>query len=272
MSNLTNLEKRGFERLFGMGSGYVLNFSNPTFDQFVVDSVGRSIFEEKYRVGSGSKANCLRGFWALEPNSVVGKLLSDLLDYAVEDGIPEGKQEVVGACRRTIQRLLQDSPVLDIEAITPNSAERDFEVLAKSVRESIEKNEPESALDRLHTFVLKYMRIVCAPHGIETPREKPLHSLMGEYVKTLKKGGYLESEMSERILKSSISTLEAFNDVRNDKSLAHDNLKLLNYDESILIFNSISSCVRFIEAVERRVATKKAQAPKFDDFEDDIPF
>jgi hypothetical protein len=30
--------------------------------------------------------------------------------------------------------------------------------------------------------------------------------------------------MTERILKSSISVLDFFNDVRNNKSLAHDNL------------------------------------------------
>src|ERR1051325_8418637 len=62
-----------------------------------------------------------------------------------------------------------------------------------------------------------------------------LHSLFGEYVKRLKEHGHLESEMTARILKSSISTLEAFNDVRNNQSLAHDN-PILNYDEALLIF------------------------------------
>src|SRR4051812_31320903 len=148
MSNITKTEKRAFERLFGMGSGYVLNFSNRTFDEFVFDSVGRSIFEPKYQVGSGSKANCLRGFWAAEPNHLVGKLLNDLLDYALEDGIPGGMEQVVESCRRTVARLLQNTPVQDIDAINPNSAERDFEILAKSIRESIEKNEPQIGLDR----------------------------------------------------------------------------------------------------------------------------
>jgi hypothetical protein len=31
MADLTAQEKRAFERVFGMGSGYVLNFSNRTF-------------------------------------------------------------------------------------------------------------------------------------------------------------------------------------------------------------------------------------------------
>lgn len=62
MSDLTNIEKRKFETLFGMGSGYVLDFSNRTFDEFVIDSTGFSIFEEKYNSGSGSKANRLRTY------------------------------------------------------------------------------------------------------------------------------------------------------------------------------------------------------------------
>jgi hypothetical protein len=60
-------------------------------------------------------------------------------------------------------------------------------------------------------------------HVLTVTQSKPLHSLFGEYVKRLRDGGYVESEMAVRILKSSISTMEAFNDVRNNRSLAHDN-------------------------------------------------
>lgn len=40
----------------------------------------------------------------------------------------------------------------------------------------------------------------------------------------------------ERILRSSISVLQAFNDVHYNKSLAHDN-PILNYEENMLVFN-----------------------------------
>jgi len=58
--------------------------------------------------------------------------------------------------------------------------------------------------------------------------------------------------MTERILKSSISVLEAFNDVRNNKSFAHDN-PVLNYDESLLIFNNVTSTLGFVRAIEAKV-------------------
>ena len=46
MANLTRFEKLNFEKLFGMGSGYVLDFSNRTFEEFIADSVGRNIFDD----------------------------------------------------------------------------------------------------------------------------------------------------------------------------------------------------------------------------------
>ena len=92
--------------------------------------------------------------------------------------------------------------------------------MAKAVRDAIEKNEPELGLDRLHTFIIKYARTCCTRHGIRVTRDTPLHSIFGEYVKRLRDEGWVESEMGVRILKPSISVLEAFNDVRNNRSLA----------------------------------------------------
>ncbi|HPD60257.1 MAG TPA: abortive infection family protein [Thermodesulfobacteriota bacterium] len=271
MSDLSNIEKRRFEKLFGIGSGYVLNFSNRTFEEFVIDSAGKSIYDAKYNNASGSKANRLRAFWTAEPNYVVGKLLGELLQYTVELGVTSGDGQVLKSCRQTVQRLLQSAPVPEIEAITPNTTEKDFAILAKSVREAIEKNEPESGLDRLHTFVVKYMHVLCQKHGITTDKDKPLHGLVGEYVKKLKEKGHIESEMIERILKSSISTLEAFNRVRNDYSFAHDN-QFLNYDESLFIFNHVASAVRFVKALEQRISLTEKQNVSTVEQGDEIPF
>ncbi len=157
-------------------------------------------------------------------------------------------------CRRALARLSEAAGIPEVVTLTPNSPEREFAVLARAVRESIEKHEPEVGLDRLHTFTIKYLRVLCQNHGISTDKDKPLHSLVGEYVKTLKVHGHLESEMTERILKSSISTLEAFNKVRNDQSLAHDN-SFLNYEESLLIYTHVASSIKFLEALERRLNT-----------------
>jgi hypothetical protein len=81
MSNLTFNEKFRLQELLEMGSGYVLDFNNRTFQEFVFESTSRNIFDEKYNNASGSKANRLRAFWHKEPNHLTGRLLTALLEY-----------------------------------------------------------------------------------------------------------------------------------------------------------------------------------------------
>lgn len=249
MSNLTLTEKRQLENAFNMGSGYVLNFSNRTMEEFFIDNVGIEIYNDKYDKASNSKANRMRAFWELEDNYTVGKLLNAIFEnwnLLRERITPEKPPE---ECIRIYNRLKDSALVPDLEVIQAISSEKEFETLAKSVRESIERNEPENGLDRLHTFLIKYLRVKCEKYGSVISKDKPLHSLMGEYIKHIKKDKLIESEMTENILKSSISVIERFNYVRNNQSYAHDN-EVLNYNESILIFGYITNIVRFIENLE----------------------
>jgi hypothetical protein len=97
--------------------------------------------------------------------------------------------------------------------------------------------------------------------------------MFGELLKALRKRGLVESKMADRILKSTISVLDAFNDVRNNRSLAHDN-RLLSYAEAPLIFNSVASAIRFLSLVvqeDQRVSAEvQSEAEVWSD--DDIPF
>ena len=113
MSDLTNLEKRKLELLLGMGGGYVLNFSNRTFTDFFLDSIGLDI-DSNY---AGSKANRLRGFWRREPNNIVGKLMGDMLEYGVDSKLFNGKEDpdLLERCRGIVARLLQNAPVMNQE-------------------------------------------------------------------------------------------------------------------------------------------------------------
>lgn len=66
--------------------------------------------------------------------------------------------------------------------------------------------------------------------------------------------------MTERILKSSISVLDAFNQVRNNQSLAHDT-PTLNYHESILIFSHVANTIKFIQFIEDSIQEKEEEEP-----------
>jgi hypothetical protein len=255
MSDLTNIEKLKIERLFGMASGYVLDFSNRTFQEFVFDSVGVDIYDTKYDYASGSKANRLRAFWSVEPNNLVAKLLGEMLEYWTTskllkfEEVSQPEKDLHAECEKIVERLNQDSTVEGVEAIRAYTSDKTFLLLAKSIRETIRRNEPELALDRLHTFTVKYIRHLCDRRALSYDRTMPLHGLFGRYVKHLKSHGLIESEMTERILKSSISILESFNEVRNERSFAHDN-PLLSHNEAWLIFNNVAASIRFLESIE----------------------
>jgi hypothetical protein len=268
MSSLTATEKRVLEQVLGMGGGYVLGFSDRTFSEFILDTMAVEIYTERYAEFGTSKAKRLRAFWKVEPDHVVARLLAALLDYSAEEGSGGQHPELLPKARQIVERLRQSAPVQDLDAITPNAEGRDFEALAKSVHDAIQRNKPEEGLDRLHTFVVKYLRVLCEKEGIATPPDKPVHSLLGELLKALKQRGLVESAMSERILKSTISILDAFNDVRNNRSLAHDN-KMLSYPEALLIFNNVASAVRFLGSL---VAPAPTSAENSGLEVDDIPF
>lgn len=114
MANLSSIEKLKIEKLFDMGTGYVIDFSNRTFSEFVLENMGIEIYDSKYEHGSGSKANRLRAFWHKEPNYVVGQLLSKLLEYWMAKKekyypkITPAEQILYDECARIAARLMQD--------------------------------------------------------------------------------------------------------------------------------------------------------------------
>ena len=276
MSKFNFNEKRFLEKFLEMESGVVLNFTNRTFREFIIDAVNLDIYDEKYSFKGESKANRLRTFWEIESNYNNSLLLKSLLEYWISQ-IHTGEREhdhydenLYKECEKIVERLKQEVNIENIDAIKPNIEDKDFSLLAESIKESIHKNQPEASLDRLHTFIVRYVRELCKKHSILFKQETPLHSLFGMYIKYLNNEKLIESIMTERILKSSISVLEAFSDVRNNQSFAHDN-EILNYQESILIFNDVANVIRFIEELENKYDNKLIDNAQ-DDEEWDLPF
>lgn len=278
MSSLKSIDRKKFEELFYMSGGYVMDFTNRTFEEYILETTGVQIYNGKYSSGGGSKANHLREFWKIENNYNVKRLNKELLKYweatylEKEDNHPE--KSLYEKCLEINENLDQDSIEDHLQAIQSSPEEKDFTFLANSIRETILQNKPELALDRLHTYVVKFVRNLCDKYGIKYDKDKALHSYYGEYIKYLKIEGRIESEMTERILKTSISNLEAFNQVRNNQSLAHDN-PILNYDESMLIFKNICGLVEFIQSIEKSQEKIEEKTEEYNiDISDvnDLPF
>ncbi len=276
MAELNYQQNETIEDFLGMKSGYVMDFSNRTFQEFIFKAVKKNIYDPIYEYASCSKANLLRRFIEIEHASTVGKLIEEFCAYWYSKSQRgaiyrfDGDEFLYNETLKVVEVLKTEKIVENVEAIRPNNFDdKDFESLAKNIRESIERNEPELSIDRLHTFAVKYIRTLCKKHGIEFKKEESLNSIFGKYVKYLFNQKLLESEMSEKILKYSINILDAFNDVRNNKSLAHDN-PILNYDESLLVLNNISTSIRFIEKIELQIDSKAKQEVNESEF--DLPF
>lgn len=270
MVELTYQEKRNIEILFEMKDGFVLDFSNRSFREFIFDTVKIDINDRKFLANGESKANRLRTFLKIESDYIRGQLVESLCEYWLaqihrgERNFYESDEYPHKECLKIVEKLKFNGVVgnLDVLDHQPNDDD-DFKKLSAAIKECIEKNKPETGLDRLHTFVMKFIRKLCIKHNIETAKEMPLHSLFGMYIKFLSEKNLIESEMTIRILKSSISVMESFNKVRNEQSFAHDNT-ILNYSESVMIFNTITNTIKFIENIELKI--KNDQDSEFADW------
>lgn len=267
MAILSFNERRQIEQCFGMESGYVLDFCNRTFKEFIQDAVARDIYSRNYSAEGDSKAKRLRAFFSAESDRVVGELIDALVKHARAVTNPPSA-ESLDSCQRIAVRLKQSAPVLGNVAVS--TSEPTFAALSKEVRRAIASNQPETGLDRLHTYFVFLLRHTCDKRGVQTTRDEPAHSVLGKYVKFLRNNGHLHSNMSEKILKYALGTMDAFNHVRNNQSLAHPN-EMLNPDEALLIFNHVVAIVNFIEAIEHRLDhPQPAPIAAMDDT--DIPF
>ncbi|OOQ62205.1 abortive infection family protein [Mucilaginibacter pedocola] len=255
MAEISFKEKRIISDYLIQG-GYVLDFGNRSFQEFVAQVTDLDIENRKYSENnSGSKGQPLMQFIALEPDYTIGRLLEAFHDEIVEYHKRRGKVNSVAKYQPYVQiyqRLLNGGSIVEhIDAIQAINEDKDFHSLAKLIRESIEKKEPEAALDRLHVYMIKFLKELCSSHGVEFKKEETVNGLYGKYIKAIEAKGFLASQMTLKIVQFSHQIMQAFNDIRNNNSFAHDN-PVLNYDESVLIFSNVTAMVKFIMALEAK--------------------
>lgn len=148
MSSLNEIDKRYLEKLLGMQSGYVLDYSDTTFGEFFVRHKV-DIHGAKYQKYGTSKAKKVRAFWEQEADALVARILSELLDSYQADCDLNGKERDAGLldkCRVIVARLtgkpVATAPVetvdafLDREFAIPNIQKLPVEAMAVSIIQS----------------------------------------------------------------------------------------------------------------------------------------
>ena len=95
MPNIRSIDMIFLDELFEMGSGYVLNFSNPTFSRFFAEELNVDIDDPTYAEHGGSKGKRLRCFLQKVEVPFVVKTLKALWEYREAIRMRDGKAEEV---------------------------------------------------------------------------------------------------------------------------------------------------------------------------------
>ncbi len=120
MSKLTHIEKQKLELEFGMGSGYVLAFSNRTFEEFFREVVGVQIYDSRFDLGSGSKANRMRAFWQVATDDQFILLCNGLLegwDFYSDSSIPDSAQALLQKIVTRLGGISKDADPSQTDAV-----------------------------------------------------------------------------------------------------------------------------------------------------------
>lgn len=107
MSSLTTAEKRYLEKILNMSGGFVLDFTDATFEDFF-RQYRIDIHSRRYQSSGTSKAKKLRAFWQQETDELVGRVISDMLDtYEANCDVSGGKREteLLAKSREIVGRL-----------------------------------------------------------------------------------------------------------------------------------------------------------------------
>jgi hypothetical protein len=240
---------RTIDNAFQSSAGYVLNFSDKTFREYFDDEFRIDIDDRKYSANGTSKMNRLRTFFRLEDAAVVSRVFRSLWEYR-RAIFPERPEDAAIEAKlfELLARIEGGGAVARTDAIDRFSPDETLEELVAAIERDILADKPSAALDRLHTYCAKNFGHLLDQRGVSWDRSEPLQSRVGKYVKSVIQERQLR-EMTQQILKNSIGVFDKFNHIRNNQSLAHDNI-LLEKAEARFIFDSISAVLRFVKSID----------------------
>ena len=250
---ISELDMPHIDRVFESDGGYVLDFTNATFGAFFAEEVGVNINADEFHADGSSKGRRLRCFLRTADARTVVKALRDLLAYRTE--LHEFTNPVYtleqvrsfGKVQKIIERLEQASPSTD--GIDRFSADETLDELVASIERDINADKPQVALDRLHTYCMKKFAHLLRVNGLESVAGETLNARAGRYFNPLRRRGV--RPITDKIMKTTVEAFELFNAVRNNESLAHDNV-LIEPAEARYIFEAVTNLLRFVKSVEGR--------------------
>jgi len=260
MSSLNTKDKRVLEKFLQMDSGYVLDFNNRTFGEFVVDAVDVEIHSARYTTHGTSKANKLRAFWDIEDDHIVGRLLTALIDYVTDSDIvgPQMNEEqgkLVGRCWEIANRLQAGAPNLsDLKQQAESLNARHMAEQIQRMEESVEAD-PSLAIGTAKELIETCCKTILAERG-KSPHGTPnISELTKATLKELKllPDGVPESARGAKATKRLLSNLgtigQCLAEMRNLYGTGHGkhgSTRGLSARHARLMVGSAATLVRFL--------------------------
>ena len=161
--------------------------------------------------------------------------------FPPQDGLQDPFEALVAAIETRA-----DHPSTD--ALYCYEQDRTLDELVADLQRTLEDNKPEAALDHIHTYCMKKFSYLLSLRGIECAENEALHARFSKYRRCLLNETDLQ-EISDLAMKSAISVLEKFNDIRNNRSFAHDSV-ILDHHEARYVFDIVTALLRFIRSYE----------------------
>jgi hypothetical protein len=106
MATLSTVDMKLIDSLFGMYSGYVLNFSNKTFASFFSRDIGIDIYDDAYAIHGTSKGKRLWAFLEVGQSSAVTKALHALWEIREAERMERGEEEKLPQARARLSALI----------------------------------------------------------------------------------------------------------------------------------------------------------------------
>lgn len=106
MATLSTTDMKLINSIFGMYSGWILDFSNSTFDAFFRRDVGVNIYDDAYATYGDSKGKRFRGFLENAPPAAVVKALTELWAYREAGRLDRGEKDTVLNARARLSEVI----------------------------------------------------------------------------------------------------------------------------------------------------------------------
>lgn len=234
-------------RYIGVSGGYLGDFSYRTHAEFFREYCDLDIDPNQYQGTTRERfISILKssppGVQAIVVRGVLQRFPLDA-EYKPVTRTKELYDELLNIARRLEDALPVVSPDLKITSTVVERAISDVEALIKT-------SGAVSGVDRIHTALHGYLRVVCDRAGISYSKDDSLTRLL----KLIRQGHPSLQNMGsrsqdiERVLHSFASIMDALNPIRNNASIAHPNVDLLEKDEAMLVINAARTLLHYLDA------------------------